>query len=277
MRPLRALILCAMLVALPRGLRAQLSMVEHIFNNLDDAGAFWVYQGFSPTSSTLTAGTPGGRPKQSGLQGLGFGFTFHLSDIPTCRHRPHQEETRSVPASESPQVDHSCPKEDSIPTWRFELALIYSQVSGFHSRDPSFDLRGSIQELPRLSWFVLYGPGRWFSPYFGVHVGLLQMQNVAIIDSTGAYYPLGGNTYEVGVAVGGALLVKVGSEALQAFVEPGYTMRSFTSLAWNGQTKTIPARFPRGLRFTGWEVAAGLEVPVPHRGEGGAGANPTPH
>jgi len=281
MRPLRALILSVMVVALPRALRAQGSFVEQIFKSLDDVGAFWVYQGFLPTSSTLTAGNSGAQPKQSGLQGPGLGFTFHLTDVTTCVHRKPREGPRRSPQSDTAQgaqpdtAHHQCPADFELDQpWRFELALIYSQVSGFHSQDPSFDLRGSIRELPRLSWFVLYKPGRLFSPYFGFHVGLLQTQSVAIYDTTGAYYPMSGTTYELGVAVGGALLITSGSEAMQIFVEPGYTMRSFSSFDWGGGVRTIPARFPRTLRFTGWEVAVGVEIAKPQQREAGGGAKP---
>ncbi len=77
-------------------------------------------------------------------------------------------------------------------------------------------------------------------------MGLVQLQSVAIYDATGAYYPVGGSTWEVGGSVGAALNFTAGSEAFAVFAEPGYTLRNVVSLDWGGQnSKTIP---PPGFR-----------------------------
>jgi len=269
MRSLKVvLILCLTALGVPRCLSAQVGFLEGLFKNLDDIGAFWVYQGFLPHSNTLNAGRGS---KQSGIQGPGLGFTFHMADAPPyrCRRRMRPRDMQPEPDSEARDSMRAlradrCVRQDSIAAWRFEAALIYSQVSGFHSQNTTYDLRFSVRELPRLALFALWQPGRRFSPYFGVHLGLLQLQSAAVFDSTGAYYPFGGNSYEVGFAVGGAVLLWAGSEAVQLFVEPGYTVRSFSNLDWGGTTKTVPGRFPHSLSLSGWEVAVGLEVNIPH-------------
>jgi hypothetical protein len=249
MRPLRALTACALLATLPRGASAQIGLMEGLFRNLDNVGGFWTYAGFLPRSTVMTAGDPRDPQRQRGLQGPGLAFTFHMGSAGRERRgrRPEAQ------------------KADSAPSWRFELALAYSHITGFRSREPSFDLRGSIRELPRLAWFAESHPERRLSPYFGVHMGLVTLQSVAIYDSLGAYYPISGSTWEVGGSVGTALNFVAGNEAFAVFLEPGYTLRNVVSLDWGGQnSKTIPARFPRSLRFTGWEIAAGIEFRVPH-------------
>jgi hypothetical protein len=249
MRPLGVITMCAILGILPQRLHAQVGLIEGLFRNLDNIGGFWVYGGFLPRSTVMTAGNPNAPQRQSGLQGPGLAFTFHMGAAGREPRRPRARAERA----------------DTAPSWRFELALAYSHVTGFRSRDPSFDLRGSIRELPRLAWFAEWHPERRLSPYFGVHMGLVALQSVAIYDSSGALYPVGGSTWEVGGSVGTALNFTAGSEAFAVFIEPGYTLRNVVSLDWGGQnSKTIPARFPRSLRFTGWEIAAGVEFRVPH-------------
>lgn len=249
MRPLGVFTACVVLAIIPQRVHAQIGLIEGLFRNLDNVGGFWVVGGFMPRSTVMTAGSPDAPQKQSGLQGPGFAFTFHMGAAGKEPRRPRGRAERA----------------DTAPAWRFELALAYSHITGFRSRDPSFDLRGSIRELPRLAWFAVMRPERRISPYFGVHMGLVTLQSVAIYDSTGAYYPVNGSTWEVGASAGTALNFTAGSEAFAVFVEPGYTLRNVVSLDWGGQnSKTIPARFPRSLRFTGWEIAAGIEFRVPH-------------
>jgi hypothetical protein len=242
---------CAIVGLLPRQATAQVGILESFFKNLDNVGGFWVYAGFLPHSSVLTAGKPG-ESRQSGFQGPGLAFMFHLGSAGVDRDA-------HLPAG--------AVHRDSLPAWEFELALAYSRITGFRAQDPTFELRGSFMELPRLAWVAQWHPVRRFSPFVGVHMGLVQLQSVAIYDSSGALYPVSGTTYELGGAVGGAVHFKAGAETFSLFVEPGYTLRNVVSLDWGGQnSKTIPLRFPRSLRFTGWEIAAGVEFGVPRSG-----------
>src|SRR6266545_6987246 len=133
MRPLRVVFACGLLVALPGTLRAQIGLMEGLFRNLDNIGGFWTYAGFLPRSTVMTAGDPRSPQRQSGLQGPGLAFAFHLGSAGRERRARRPEAQRG----------------DTAPTWRFELALAYSHITGFRSREPSFDLRGSIRELPR--------------------------------------------------------------------------------------------------------------------------------
>ena len=249
MRPLQAFTACALLATLPRGASAQIGLMEGLFRNLDNVGGFWTYAGFLPRSTVMTAGDPRAPQKQSGLQGPGLAFTFHMGSA-------GRERRGRRPEGERP---------DTAPAWRFEMALAYSHITGFRSREPSFDLRGSIRELPRLAWFAESHPERRLSPYFGLHMGLVSLQSVAIYDSVGTYYPISGSTWEVGASVGTALNFMAGNEGFAIFLEPGYTLRNVASFDWGGQnSKVIPTRYPRSLRFTGWEIAAGVEFRVPH-------------
>jgi hypothetical protein len=225
------------------GAAAQLGIIEGLFKNLSRVGGYWDYGGFLPGSSTMTAGKPTAPPQQIGLQGPGLEFSF---DIGTAGRDPGAR--------------------DTAPAWAFELGLGYSQLFGFRSRDPSFDLRGSIRELPRISWYAVHHPERVLSPYFGVHMGFVQLQSAAIYDSSGAHYPIAGSTWELGASAGAAVNVTTGTTGFTLFVEPGYSLRNITNLDWGGQnSRIIPARFPRSLRFSGWMIAAGVEFNVPRR------------
>jgi hypothetical protein len=251
MRRLHVLAACAALVATPSTVRAQISEIAKLFSNLSGVGGFWVYAGFLPHSSVLTGGGPSS-PKQSGMQGPGLVFTFEAGTAGT------DSGARRLRAA----------THTTAPGWAFHFAVAYSQVTGFRSQSRSFDLRGSIRELPRLAWFAQWRPERRLSPYFGLHMGLVELRSVAIYDSSGAYFPVGGSTWEVGVAMGLATNFAAGSEGFNLFVEPGYTLRNVVSLDWGGGAKTIPARFPRSLRFTGWEIAAGIQFRVPRPASG---------
>ncbi len=138
MRRLGIFSVWVMLVVFPQRLHAQVGLIEGLFRNLDNIGGFWVYGGFLPRSTTMTAGSPGAPERQSGLQGPGLAFTFHMGSAGREARRQRARAERA----------------DTAPAWRFELALAYSHITGFRSRDPSFDLRGSIRELPRLAWFA---------------------------------------------------------------------------------------------------------------------------
>ena len=154
--------------------------------------------------------------------------------------------------------------QDVAPAWAFHLILAYTQLTGFRSQNPTFDLRGSVREFPRIAWLAQWRPERRLSPYLGLHMGLLQLQSAALYDSSGAYYPIQGSTWEVGVSAGIVTNLSAGTEWLGVFIQPGYTLRNFPSIDWGGQ-KTIPLRFPRSLRFTGWEIAAGLAFRAPQK------------
>lgn len=221
--------------------------LERVVGSVENAGGFWTYAGFLPRSSVLTGGGTGSS-KQSGMQGPGFIITLSVGtagiDSGARRHRYR---------GQSPEL---------APAWGFHFVLAYSQLTGFHSQNGTLDLRGSVREFPRLAWFAQWHPERRLSPYAGVHMGLLQLQSVALYDTTGAYYPVQGSTWEIGVSGGFVTNVSAGTEWLGIFVEPGYTLRNFPSIDWGAQ-KTIPQRFPRSLRFTGWEIAAGLAFRAP--------------
>lgn len=240
----------ALLLPFPGPLRAQAGFFERVVSGVENAGGFWTYAGFMPKSRVLTGGSSGGS-RQSGMQGPGFIITLSAGSAgkdPGATRRRYRG------------------SQDPAPAWAFHLVLAYSQLTGFRSQHPTFDLRGSVREFPRIAWFAQWRPERRLSPYVGLHMGLLQLQSTAIYDSSNAYYPIQGSTWEIGVAGGLVANVSAGTEWLGVFVEPGYTLRNFPSIDWGGQ-KTIPARFPRSLRFTGWEIAAGLAFRAPQRKE----------
>src|SRR5689334_6194439 len=78
MRNHRFAVLIALLALAPHRAQAQIGLMEGLFRNLDNVGGFWTYAGFLPHSNTMTGGSPGKPAKQSGLQGPGLAFTFHM-------------------------------------------------------------------------------------------------------------------------------------------------------------------------------------------------------
>ncbi len=239
------------LVLIATDAAGQAGFLERVVGGVENAGGFWTYAGFLPRSSVLTGGGPGSA-KQSGMQGPGFIITIGAG-------------TAGIDSG-APRRRYKAASQENAPAWAFHFVLAYSQLTGFHAQNPSLDLRGSVREFPRLAWFAQWHPERRLSPYAGLHMGLLQLQSAALYDSAGAYYPIQGSTWEIGVAAGVVTNVSAGTEWLGIFVEPAYTLRNFPSVDWGAQ-KTIPQRFPRSLRFTGWEIAVGLAFRAPQKKE----------
>lgn len=153
------------------------------------------------------------------------------------------------------------PGEDKTVTkWLIlELALGYSQFAGIKADVPSYELAGTVREIPALAVYASFsGYMPVITPYVGVRTGIVDIQNFQ------AYDNLSSDTLKVYNAVPRALQIgtvagfAVGSPRFLLRVEAAYNRREFHSLQWS--SATVPARFPRRLSFSGTTITTGLQV-----------------
>ncbi len=233
------IVTCAVLLACPASLCAQVSVIEKLLDKLTHVDPYLLWGGL--TKNAALAFDSGGA-KDYGMYGVGVEFSFKLGQdgVDSGAMTAHNRHP---------------------PNWLYEVGVAYSQLTGFRARDAKIDLRGSIRELPALSFYITWHPERRLSEYFGMHVGLVQLQGLNMYDSSGTLYSAGGSTWEVGGSAGLSWNV---SNSVSVFAEPSYTWRRFAVLDWSAglNGKALPPRLPRSLRFTGATVSGGLQISV---------------
>ena len=162
------------------------------------------------------------------------------------------------------------PHWDPVSYLVMELALGYSQFSGFSSSDPNLELQGAVRELPAVSiYFTLMSDRRllvphWVSPYIGVRSGLIQLSNVTLNDrlraDTLVTYPGAASAFQFGGVAG--LGINVG-DRMNFFIEVADQIRRFPSVQWSSPgTNKIRDTFPRSLNFSGPALTAGVQVTI---------------
>jgi hypothetical protein len=257
---------------------AQVGGLEKLLDKVTDIGVFgsWGY---------LTPETPELDATHKLYKELGFELSFSVGAI-TCEAervpRAARKRFRRHAAAEEDSVTQCVPKRNrataaqralALPwpvlrdtTWLFEIAIGYSQLSGFKSSDPGIDLRGSLRAAPMVSAYATRE--NWFlSPYFGLRSGLVQLQSLRVYQDTTISgwaatntYSGAGSTFLGGVAAG----VVKGIGPWNFFAEASYSWRNFSSVEWSSanSSKTVPANLPRNLDFRGASLSFGVQVSI---------------
>ena len=140
-----------------------------------------------------------------------------------------------------------------------ELALGYSQFAGLVSDDDTYELRGTVRELPSVTVYASFdGYVPRITPYIGLRSGIIDMHNFQAVDgvqgATTTVYGASPRSFQLGALLGVAL----GIPAVQPRIEAGYFFRDFPSLQWS--PGSAPSRFPREMSFSGWSFSAGLQI-----------------
>lgn len=210
--------------AWPAPLQAQLGLVEGLFRNVTDIGFYAGRGGFLPASSALETG-------QYGLYNFGVELLFQVA------------------APEAPEEGAEVPPE----AFTFELAVGYGQIAGFRSTNEAVDLRASLRELPAIAFYATHESSGF---YLGMRTGLLQTNALQAYTDQGQSFSGTAQSFQLGAAVGKAVPVS----GTFAFVEGGWMLRHFPSIEW--RAGELPDAIPRSLRLSGWQVLAGLQVPI---------------
>jgi opacity protein-like surface antigen len=144
----------------------------------------------------------------------------------------------------------------SPPLLGVEMALGYSQLTGFGAASSGYTLTGTVEELPSLVAYVALRPDRAISPYVGIRTGMARLQGFrAYVDDT-VLHTATGSTYQFG----GALGVAGGGEALQFFLEGNLMYRRFASVEWGAVANAVPPILPRTLPFSTAGISLGVQV-----------------
>ena len=151
-----------------------------------------------------------------------------------------------------------------------EVAVGYSQFSGFSSVDPSFELKGAVREIPSVSIYGTFSSDdessslKHFKLRLGLRSGLIQLWDVQANDPIDAKtfdtYTGNAHTFQLGGVAAFAFAYK---KELYPFVEYSWMLRKFPSVQWSQpEAHTVPQRFPRELDFTGPSLAFGLRINI---------------
>src|SRR6266550_4819703 len=144
-----------------------------------------------------------------------------------------------------------------------DVAVGYSQFSGFSSVYPSFELRGAVREIPAVSIYGTLSSDdehsalKHFKLRMGMRSGLIQLWDLQAND------PINANTFDTytgsahSFQLGGIAAVAFAyKKELYPFVEYSWMLRKFPSVQWSlAEAHTLPQRFPRELDFTGPSLA----------------------
>jgi hypothetical protein len=212
-----------------------------------------------------------------GKNGYGLEVMWNLGPIPLPgsprklvpeKCEPTKRETTTGPNATTVTSCTLVPaKEVALRFVHMELALGYSQFSGFQSASDSFEIVGSVRELPSVA---MYGtllledlgfPLGTFHPYLGVKTGLIQLNNVQLIDrgtaDTLVTYAGTAQAFQLGALFG--MAVSLG-ERVHLFIERGYLIRQFPSVQWSAGTSKVLDTFPTTLDFSGRTITAGIQI-----------------
>jgi hypothetical protein len=153
---------------------------------------------------------------------------------------------------------------------QLELALGYSQFSGFQSTDPTLELRGAVREIPAVAVYGTFvddnarGILKYIEPYLGVTSGIIQLSNVTLLDrakvDTLVAFSANGSAFQLGGA--GGIQIPMG-DRISFFSEISYQIRRFPGVQWGGSGSTkIRSAYPKQLDFTGRALTIGLEFGI---------------
>lgn len=137
-----------------------------------------------------------------------------------------------------------------------QFAVGYGQIAGFQAQDPALDIRGVMRLAPEVSFYVTRVVNDWFMPYFGVHTGLVTLNNVqAYIQPGDSLAAFSANTMQFGATVGLSLPNNL-------FVDAGYRYRDFRAIEWRLPRGVLPPGYPKQIIMTALQVTAGYQFDV---------------
>lgn len=143
----------------------------------------------------------------------------------------------------------------------FDLGIGYGQMDGLGA-DETFDLHGSVRELPSISAYVTARLSDRIGIYGGVRTGVITLEDAQMYNAEGAttsVYTLSSTSFEFGTPLG--LDLKVAGD-LHLTAEVEYMRRIFNSLSTDPPTG-FPSLFPRTLNLSGLSWSLGVQLPLP--------------
>jgi hypothetical protein len=155
------------------------------------------------------------------------------------------------------------PPPPPLGRYLLELGVGWGQITEFASRDSTFDLHGSVRELPSVSLYVT-DMNSDLQPYMGIRSGIIRLQNAQMVsratpDTTALVKGYFGSAeaFQLGFVIG---FVKSLAPNLHLTTELAHHRRYFPSVAWATAPADLPRSFPRSLDFSGQSLSVGLQV-----------------
>ena len=262
-----AIVLAALATAAasPRVARAQGVGFEGLYQNINDVNFF-----FTCWHSRGQLEREGGCPSNNGY---GLEVSYNIGRIRlwggTVQSSHDTVEKTVTRANATDTIYKLTPKRRVTGNYvELEFALGYSQFSGFASKDTSYDIIGTVRELPAVA---MYGGLRLENtpvlnrlyPYVGIKSGLIQLNGVQLIDHYRAdslvVYTGTAQAFQFGGVVGGVL--DLGAR-IHLFAERAWHFRKMDNVQWASKTDRIKPNFPRSLDFSGPATTVGLQVTI---------------
>jgi len=266
--PMAALIL--LFVSPTRGM-CQIGLLEGLFKNITDVGAYATVGGFTNRPDQLAGSFEDGVKRGWGLTGVGIETSFFLGGLQPVADTSDTTPPIDTVEIRSTRVDGKETQEVLVykrkPApkdyrWYMELGLGYSELRGFVSAVDSVDIRGAVRELPALSLYITYNNASRIGFYGGARTGLAQLQGfrafVEKADAPDQTYSASATTFQLGLVAG--IIGDLG--LLTVFVEPAYTHRRFPSLDWTNIDGAVDDRLARSLDLSAFTIAFGGQIEV---------------
>jgi hypothetical protein len=242
----------------PASASAQLPLIEGLFRNVTDVGFHVGRSGLGGRGGELD-------PGRYGLSSFGIELLFEVGAVTRARPlaRPDSVQLRwtemvVVRSGGSADTTYTyvvapVPRSEVERIWVYELAIGYGQLSGFRLVDSDFELLGSARELPGITFYLSHEAT---GGYLGLRSGLLQTHALQVVGSDGAVIGGSAQAFQVGALAG------FSTELLTVFpfIEAGWLHRRLPSVEW--RAGVLPAGVPRELDLSGWQIGAGIQVPL---------------
>jgi hypothetical protein len=255
-----------LLLALPAPGSAQFGAIEAFARRVSDLSFYYTIGGL--------AGASDGLDRDAWITAFGVELLFEVAEI-----------TRPLPGAEVPERADSVRRvwkemeivhtEEGVDTinryeieaippppppsesiWVMEMGIGYGQVQGFRLEDPSLEMNVAIRDLPSVSLYASYEP---WGNYFGLRTGFMRTQALQVLDTEGVTFSGNAEAFLFGGLAGYAFAFA----DLWVFLEGGYTLRDFHSVAWDGPFggPQPPLSLPRELDVSGWFFTTGMQFP----------------
>lgn len=248
--------LAAALLCTPGSAHAQMGIFDALARRFSDVSFFVNSGGLAPSSPEVRADR---------LSSFGIEVLVSIGEI-TRPTGPRVGGDSAVLSWTGMQVVRRADGVDTINTytvrpgvsrqptevvWSLELGLGYGQTAGFESRDPSFELKGAVRDLPSAALYASYEPT---ATYLGLRSGLMKLQALQIYDDTGRSWAGEAESFMAGAAVGQVVELL----NLSFFAELGYSWRPFPSIRWTGASP-LPQGVPREMSLHSWSFGVGVQ------------------
>ncbi len=138
--------------------------------------------------------------------------------------------------------------------WQYQFSVGYGQITGFNSNIPTFDLRGILRLQPEVSFYATRATESWFSPYAGIHTGIVTLSNVQVYTAPGdTIFGFSASAMQFGATVGVSM-------PFNLYADVGYRYRDFRAVEW--RRGVLPVGWPKSIIMSVAQFTIGVDFDV---------------